>query len=66
LAYFAIDGSMAIEIKVSPLLILTFGLPPMDPASIYTGNVAVNLAAFLGIDPEKIRRVKIISAASPK
>ncbi|CAF0965964.1 unnamed protein product [Rotaria sordida] len=64
LAYFVIDGNTMIELRMSPLLILNFGLPPMDPAMFYTGNIRANLAALFNISPDKIRRVSIISASS--
>ncbi|CAF3398838.1 unnamed protein product, partial [Rotaria sp. Silwood2] len=64
MAYFAIDGSTMIDIKVSPLLILSFGFPPMDPATFYSTNLVANLATLFNIPPEKIRRVKIVSASN--
>ncbi|CAF4061170.1 unnamed protein product [Rotaria sp. Silwood2] len=64
LAYFVIDGNTMVELKMSPLLILNFGLPPMDPAMFYTGNIRANLAALFNISPDKIRRVSIISASN--
>ena len=64
MAYFVINGSTTIDIKVSPLLILSFGLPPMDPASFYSVNLVANLAALLGVPPNKIRRVNIVSASN--
>ncbi|CAF4346418.1 unnamed protein product [Rotaria magnacalcarata] len=64
MAYFAIDGSTMIDIKVSPLLILSFGFPPMDPASFYSTNLVANLAILLNISPDKIRRVNIVSASN--
>lgn len=66
LAYFVIGGNSVIDIKVSPLLILSFGLPPMDPASIYTGDVAAKLAAYFNYDVTKIRRVKIVTDTSAR
>ncbi|CAF4012065.1 unnamed protein product [Rotaria sp. Silwood2] len=64
MAYIAIDGSTMIDIKVSPLLILSFGFPPMDPESFYSSNLVANLAALLNISPDKIRRVNIVSASN--
>lgn len=53
-----------IELRMSPLLILNFGLPPMDPALFYTGNIIANLAAVLNVSPNKIRRVNVVSASN--
>ncbi|CAF3294066.1 unnamed protein product [Rotaria sp. Silwood2] len=64
MAYFTIDGNTAIDLRVSPLLILSFGFPPMDPAAFFSTNLVNNLAALLNINPDKIRRVKIVSAAN--
>jgi hypothetical protein len=62
MAYFAIDGNSTVDVKVSPLLILSFGFPPMNPASFFSSNLVANLAALLNINPDKIRRVNIVSA----
>lgn len=64
MAYFAIDGNTKIDIKVSPLLIISFGFPPMDPAAFFSTNLVANLAALFNISPEKIRRVSIVSASN--
>ena len=64
MAYFLIDGNATIEIKVSPLLILTFGFPPMNPATFFAQNVVNNLALLLGVSQDRIRRVNIISASN--
>jgi hypothetical protein len=64
MAYFAIDGTAVIDIKISPLLVLSFGFPPMDPSLFFSSNLIANLAALLNISPDKIRRVNIVSAAN--
>ncbi|CAF4744424.1 unnamed protein product, partial [Rotaria socialis] len=64
MAYFAIDGNSTIEVKMSPLLILSFGFPPMNPAAFFSANIVSNLAALLNISPDKIRRMNVVSAAS--
>ena len=66
LLYFLIDGNNVIDIKVSPLLILNFNLPPMDPNSFYADDVAVKLAALFNFDASKIRRVKIVPVGNQK
>ena len=64
MAYFLIDGNSTIDVKMSPLLILSFGFPPMNPSSFFATNLVANLAALLNVNQEKIRRVNIVSAAS--
>lgn len=66
MAYFVIDGNTMIDLKVSPLFIISFGFPPMDPAAFFSTNLVANLATLFNINPEKIRRVNIISASSSK
>ncbi|CAF0853204.1 unnamed protein product [Didymodactylos carnosus] len=63
MAYFAINGPTVIDLKISQLIVLTFGLPPQTPASFYdVGSVVANLAALLNVPTNMIRRVTIISA----
>ena len=62
MASFLIDGETVIDLKISELIVLTFGLPPATPSSFYTNNLVANLAALLGVPTNKIRRVNIISA----
>jgi len=64
MAYFIIDGNSTIDIKISPLLILSFGFPPMDPAAFFSTNLVANLAALFNINVDKIRRVNIVSASN--
>ncbi|CAF3664415.1 unnamed protein product [Rotaria sordida] len=59
---FLINGITVIDLKISQLLILNFNLPPQTPSSFFSSNLTVNLAAILGVSPDKIRRVNIISA----
>ncbi|CAF3925163.1 unnamed protein product [Rotaria sp. Silwood2] len=62
MAYFAIDGLTVIDLKISPLLVLTFRLPPVTPSSFFSNNLVTNLATLLGVNMNMIRRVNIISA----
>lgn len=59
---FLIDGDTVIDLKMSELIVLTFGLPPTTSSSFFTNNMVANLATLLGVSPSKIRRVNIISA----
>ncbi len=63
LEYFLIDGVTVIDLKISELIVLTFGLPPTTPTAFYSsGNIVANLAALLGVSTDLIRRVDIVSA----
>ncbi|CAF5228676.1 unnamed protein product, partial [Rotaria magnacalcarata] len=62
MAYFLIDGLTVIDLKISPLLVLSFGLPPETPSSFFSNNLVNNLAALLGVSTNMIRRVSIVSA----
>ncbi|CAF3637436.1 unnamed protein product [Rotaria sp. Silwood1] len=62
MASFLIDGNTVIDLKISELIVLTFGLPSTTPSSFFSTNIVANLAALLGVTPDKIRRVSIVSA----
>ncbi len=64
MAYFLIDGLTVIDLKISELIVLTFGLPPTTPPAFFTTNLVANLAALLGVTIDQIRRVDIISASN--
>jgi hypothetical protein len=62
MASFAIDGVTVIDLQISQLIVLTFGLPPTTPSAFFATNLVANLAALLGVSINQIRRVDIISA----
>jgi hypothetical protein len=62
MAYFVIDGATVIDLKIAPLIVLAFGLPPQTPTSFFSTNLVSNLAALLGVPTNMIVRVNIISA----
>jgi hypothetical protein len=63
MANFIINGVTVIDLEISELIVLTFGLPATTPASFYSGNFVGNLAALLGVSDDMIRRVDIVSAS---
>lgn len=63
MANFIIDGATVIDLKISQLIVLTFGLPATTPSSFYSTNLVANLAALLGVSTDMIRRVDIVSAS---
>ena len=65
--YFSIDGATLIDIKLAPVLSLSFGLPAITPDQFFNEATLVgNFAVLLGIDPSKIRRVEIVRASRRK
>jgi len=62
MANFIINGVTVIDLEISQLIVLTFGLPAMTPASFYSTNLVANLATLLGVSVNMIRRVDIVSA----
>ncbi|CAF4249716.1 unnamed protein product, partial [Rotaria sp. Silwood2] len=62
MASFLINGITVIDLKISQLLVLNFNLPPQTPSSFFSLNLTANLAAILGVSPDKIRRVNIVAA----
>lgn len=58
---FSIRGDVIIDLKISELIVLTFGLPASTPTSFFQGNVLNHLAALLGVSQDKIRRVSIVA-----
>jgi hypothetical protein len=61
---FLIDGVTVIDLEISPLIVLTFGLPATTPSAFFSSNLVANLAALLGVTTSQIRRVDIISATN--
>ncbi|CAF3414720.1 unnamed protein product [Rotaria socialis] len=61
-ATFLIDDATVIDLKISQLIVLAFGLPSTTPSAFFTTNLVANLVALLGVSPDIIRRVNIISA----
>jgi hypothetical protein len=58
------SGSDFIDLKMSPVINLKFGVPPTtDDAFFDSANLVKNLAQILGVDESKIRRVEIVRAS---
>ena len=66
-AYFAIDGSSVIDLKIAPLLYVRFGFPAVTPDSFFNKATLIgNIALLLGISPSKIKSVNIVSESRRK
>ena len=64
LAYFLVSGNSTVDVRISPLLVLSFGFPVMNHSTFFGPNFVTNVAAVLNVNPDKIRRVNIISASA--
>ena len=58
--YLVVRGSNIVEIKTTPAVILTFGVPSIAVDEFFEENLRSNLAQLLNISPENIRVVNII------
>ncbi|XP_041477742.1 fibrocystin-L-like isoform X1 [Lytechinus variegatus] len=58
--YLVVRGSNIVEIKTTPALIVTFGMPSIPVDNFFEENLSRNLANLLNISPENIRIVNII------
>lgn len=61
---FVIRGDTVIDLKVSELIVLRFGLPATTSSAFFGPNVLTNLAYLLGVSSDKLRRVQIVSASN--
>jgi hypothetical protein len=65
--YFSTDGSTTIDLKIAPVLFVSFGLPAITPEEFFNeATIVGNFALLLGVDASKIRRVNIVRATSRK
>ncbi|XP_066271366.1 fibrocystin-L-like [Branchiostoma lanceolatum] len=58
--YVTIKGSEAVDIKTTPVLFVTFGVPAVTIDNFFDVNLRANLAAFLNIPASKIRVVNVV------
>jgi hypothetical protein len=65
--YFTIRGGGYIDLKISPLLYLKFGMPGITDAQFFDpATIVQNFAALLNVDPSKIRQVNIVRATNTR
>ncbi|OCT77100.1 fibrocystin-L [Xenopus laevis] len=62
--YILVRGSTPVEVRTTPLIVVSFNLPAMTVDQFYGDNLVRNLALFLKIPAEKIRITKIIAEGS--
>ena len=65
--YFTIGGGDVIDLKMTKVLNIKFGVPAVtEDAFFNSANLVQNLADLLGVDASKIRKVEIVRATSRK
>lgn len=65
--YFTIAGGDYIDLKITPMIFVKFGVPAITQDAFFDETTVVsNFAALLGIDPWKIRKVEIIRETGKK
>ncbi|OCT77099.1 hypothetical protein XELAEV_18032294mg, partial [Xenopus laevis] len=62
--YILVRGSTPVEVRTTPLIVVSFNLPAMTVDQFYGDNLVRNLALFLKIPAQKIRITKIIAEGS--
>jgi len=63
--YFSMDGACVIELKIAPVLFISFGVPLITPEEFFSSDSLVaNLALLLDVSPSMIRRVNVVREAS--
>lgn len=55
-----VKGNKPVEIRTSPLIIVSFNMPAMTEDEFFGENLVQNLAGFLNIPPSMIRITKIV------
>ncbi|XP_077870118.1 fibrocystin-L-like [Saccoglossus kowalevskii] len=58
--YFLIRGSDVIEVRLSPVIIVAFGIDPVHIDDFFETNLISNLANMFGISTDQIRVVDIV------
>lgn len=49
-----------LELKTAPVVLMSFGFPPVDIDDFFEENLIANLMAFFGLPPSKVRIVNIV------
>ncbi|ESO84871.1 hypothetical protein LOTGIDRAFT_131466, partial [Lottia gigantea] len=58
--FFVIKGSDRIDITLASVVVVSFSLPEMTIDEFFGENLIQNMAAFLGVDPRKVRIVDVV------
>ncbi len=61
--YVIVRGPTVVEIKTSPLIVISFNIPAVTVDEFYGENLVNNLALFLGISADKIKVANAVSAS---
>ena len=49
-----------LELKTAPVVLMSFGFPPVDIDDFFEENLIANLMAFFGLPPSKVRIVNVV------
>lgn len=55
-----LTGSVPVEVRTAPVLIIAFGMPSMTEEQFYGDNLIINLSKFLKVPPNMMRITKVI------
>ena len=64
LLHVVLDGDSRIDINIQSQIVIALELPPMSVDEFFGEQLAQNLAAFLGISPDRIRVAEIVAEDS--
>ncbi|XP_048254094.1 fibrocystin-L-like [Haliotis rufescens] len=64
MVFFVVTGAAFVEIRTASVIIVSYTLPAMTVDEFFGENLVSNLAAFLNVDPRKIRIVDVINEQS--
>uniref|UniRef100_H2Y4C5 G8 domain-containing protein n=1 Tax=Ciona savignyi TaxID=51511 RepID=H2Y4C5_CIOSA len=60
-----IKGNTPIDMYTAPVVVISFGIPPVTPNEFFnSAGLVTRLALFLGVDPSKVRIVDIVRVGS--
>ncbi len=62
--YILLRGPTPLDIKTSPLIVVSFNMPAMSSDDFYGEELVNNLAAFLGIPASKIKVAEAVREGS--
>lgn len=62
--FFVVTGAAFVEVRTASVVIVSYTLPAMTVDEFFGENLVSNLAAFLNVDPRKVRIVDVINEQS--
>ncbi|CAL1525942.1 unnamed protein product [Lymnaea stagnalis] len=62
--FFVVCGNSEVKVSQTEVFLVSFTLPAMTEEEFFSEKIVENLAAFLGLDPRKVRIVNIVRDTS--